>query len=160
MRRAALFLGLVVLAGCAKDEDPTPAELLVGAWAIRINEDCGAGYLFGADGEYEQRLGCYGDGSSFNLEIYGGAWEADGERIRLTPLGGTCPTEHAGGADVPHSFRYALQDDGDTLRTTSPDGALLYQRLEDDGMPSEGGAVYTFGCFTPDGFQPRVFERW
>lgn len=160
MREAALILGLVMLGGCAQGDDPTPEERLAGAWGIQVSEDCAIVYVFGADGGYDYRIACVGDGPGFDLEVYAGKWSADEERIRLEPEGGTCPPEHALGADQPSSFRYGVQDNGETLRTTSADGVVLYQRIEDDGMPSEGGTVYTFGCFTPDGFEPRAFERW
>ena len=160
MRRAALVLG-VVLAGCGGDEDSAPGDRLVGAWGLAFGDDCAGGYVFGADGDYDLRFGCFSAvGDGFDMEIYSGSWTADGERIHLEPYGGSCPPDEADGAAEPASIRYALQDGGRTLRTTSPEGAVYYERFEDDGMPSEGGTAITFGCFTPDGFQPRAFERW
>lgn len=148
-----------MLGGCAEDGEPTPRDRLIGVWGLQLNKDCAVGYLFGADSEYEYRVGCYSDGG-FDLEIYSGKWDADADRLQLEPEGGTCPTEHAAGAATPSSFRYALRDDDQTLNTIDAEGVISFERLDDDGMPSGGGAVYTFGCFTPDGFEPRVFERY
>ncbi len=159
MRKAALALGLLALVGCAEDEDPSPRDRLIGVWGLLVGEECAIAYVFGADDTYDFRFGCV-DGSGFNMELYTGEWSTDGERIRLEPAAGSCPPDVAAGAAEPASIRYALQDDGWTLRTTSPEGVVYYERHEDDGMPSEGGSAITFGCFTPDGFEPRAVERF
>lgn len=160
MRRVALVLG-AVLAGCSGDEEATPGDKLVGAWGLAVGEDCAIGYVFGADGDYDLRAGCYGaDGDSFDMEIYSGSWSATADTISIEPYGGSCPRDAAGAAGEPARIRYGLQDGDQTLRTTSPEGAVYYERIEDDGMPSEGGSRITFGCFTQDGFQPRDYERF
>src|SRR5688572_12870013 len=121
MRKAAAILGLLVLGGCAQDEEPTPRDKLIGVWLLEVSADCIAAYVFGADDTYDLRFGCYTGPSSADLELYSGTWSTDGERISLEPKGGTCSPSDSGGGAEPARIAYELLDDGQTLRTVSPD---------------------------------------
>lgn len=152
------FTAAVSLFGCSETDTPTAHERLAGAWLYRLGDDCGIGYLFALDGTYDYRLGCR-DGSHYNLETYSGDWVIEGDVMRFYPAAGSCSLEQSEGSGEPYMSRYRIDDGDRSLTLSASGGAVVFERVEDDGMPS-GGAGYTFGCFVGDQFQPRDVQRF
>lgn len=159
MRIAAVVLVLIGL-GCGGDDEAEPGERLIGVWLLEVGEECATAYVFGADGDYDLRIACASDGPTLDVELYTGSWSADAAHVYLMPRGGSCAAEDARGASRVASIAYELQDGGETLRFVSRSGATFYTRVEDDGMPSSGGALLRFGCYTDMGFVPREVQRF
>ena len=128
---------IALIVGCGSDEQGTPLE---GAWGLSRSDGCAVLFRYEAGGRCAFGVACELETGDIGIERHEGTCDPSGGFIDASWERSSCETAPA--------FRVRYKVDGDQLTVDASDARLLFERLNEDGEPTNG--LVRYGCWDGD----------